>query len=364
MAYRYGCRYGEPETPLIKSTEDLIRVGLAVLLVVWCFHVLRPFLVPILWALVIAIVSYPVYRRLEAALRPRRTLAASLFTLLALVILTVPTVLLSDTLVASVEGLVAGLEQGTIQIPPPPPEVSQWPLIGSWLEPWWRRASQDFSSIPPTLAPHLKSVAAWLLAAATGAGLGLLQFIAAILIAGVLLARAEKDGELARTLAQRIAGDKGQKIFQTAEDTIRSVSRGILGVALIQSLLAGVGFLVMGVPAAGLWALLCLVLSVVQIGVFPVTAPVVLYVVATADWPTSVAFLIWSVFVSLIDNVLKPIFFGRGLDVPVFVIFVGAIGGLISFGVLGLFVGPVVLVVGYKLFMAWVHGFEEPGVAS
>ncbi|MCB1766576.1 MAG: AI-2E family transporter, partial [Candidatus Competibacteraceae bacterium] len=140
---------------------------------------------------------------------------------------------------------------------------------------------------------------------------------------------------------------------------VRSVTRGILGVALIQALLAGLGFMVMGVPGAGLWALLCLLLSVVQIGVIFVNLPIVLYVFSTADPIPAVLFLIWSIFVTLIDNILKPIVLGQGVDVPMAVIFVGAIGGFLSSGIIGLFVGAVVLVLGYKLFLAWLYPTPE-----
>jgi predicted PurR-regulated permease PerM len=142
-------------------------------------------------------------------------------------------------------------------------------------------------------------------------------------------------------------------------DTIRSVARGILGVAFLQSILAGLGFLAVGVPGAGLWALLCLLLAVVQIGIFPVVIPAVIYVFYTADTSTAVLFLVWGVLVSALDNVLKPMLLGRGVNVPMAVIFVGAIGGFLASGIVGLFIGSVILVLGYQLFMAWLYGTTE-----
>jgi predicted PurR-regulated permease PerM len=187
-----------------------------------------------------------------------------------------------------------------------------------------------------------------------------LQFIFAVAIAGVLLARAEAGKGAAEAVALRLAGERGRDFAALAEATVRSVTRGILGVALIQASLAGLGFLAVGVPAAGLWALIALLLSVVQVGVFPVVIPVLIYVFFTADTLTAVLFLIWSIFVGSIDNVLKPILLGRGVAVPMAVIFVGAIGGFLSSGIIGLFVGPVVLVLSYKLFLAWLYEAQVP----
>ena len=175
---------------------------------------------------------------------------------------------------------------------------------------------------------------------------------------GVLLASTQVAAQTARTFGARLAGDQGADFIDVAEATVRSVARGILGVALIQSLLAGLEFLVVGIPGAGLWALIALFFSVIQLGVFPVTIPIVIYVFATADIVTAVIFLIWSLFVGLIDNVLKPILLGRGVKVPMLIIFVGSIGGFISSGIIGLFTGAVVLALGYKLFLAWLDGTE------
>jgi predicted PurR-regulated permease PerM len=142
------------------------------------------------------------------------------------------------------------------------------------------------------------------------------------------------------------------------------VTRGILGVAVIQAILAGLGFLAAGVPAAGLWALIALILSVVQLGVFPVLIPVLIYLFFTADLLTTLLFLGWAVFVGSIDNVLKPILLGRGVAVPMWVVFIGAIGGLLSMGIIGLFIGPVVLVLGYTLFLAWLYEMKAPALAA
>jgi predicted PurR-regulated permease PerM len=343
-----------------RAVETAIRIGLLVLLVAWCYQIMEPFLVPLVWGMIIAIAAYPGFLRLSRGLGGRRVVSAVLMSVVLLTVLIVPAALLSGTLYEGVQGIADGVQEGRIRIPPPPPGVAEWPLIGEWLEGYWRRASENLESTLTGFAPQLRAAAKWLLAVAAGAGFGLLQFVFAVAIAGVLLARADAAKAAAQAIARRLAGERGSDLAALAEATVRSVTRGIIGVSLIQAGLAGLGFLAVGVPAAGLWALLALLLSVVQLGVFPVVVPIVIYVFATADPLTAVLFLVWSLFVGSIDNILKPILLGRGVAVPMVVVFLGAIGGFLSSGIVGLFVGPVVLVLSYKLFLAWLYESELP----
>jgi predicted PurR-regulated permease PerM len=344
------------------ALEATVRIGILVLLVAWCFSIVRPFFIPIAWGVIIAVSAYPGYVGLRRLLGGRSGLAATALVILGLVLLMVPAVMLSGTLVDTAQGLAKSFHEGTLAVPPPPDSVREWPLVGEGLSTFWSQASGNLAAAVERIAPQLKTVGSWLLSTAAGAGFGILQFIVAIIIAGVFLANATASGAFARALAVRLAGERGADFAELAEATVRSVTRGILGVALIQSILAGIGFMAIGLPGAGLWALLCLLLSTVQIGIFPITIPIVIYVLATADTGPAILFLIWSLFVGSIDNVLKPILLGRGAQVPMAVIFVGAIGGFITSGIIGLFVGAVVLVLGYKLFLAWLHDFPEgPG---
>jgi predicted PurR-regulated permease PerM len=252
------------------------------------------------------------------------------------------------------------LQQGTVDIPPPPESVAGWPLIGKPLSNFWHLASENLEEALGQLKPQIKALGAWLLSAAAGAGFGLLQFVLAIVIAGVLLPRGEKGHQAARAVATRFVGARGEEFLDLAESTVRSVARGILGVAVIQSVLAGVGFLVAGIPGAGLLALVCLLLSVIQVGPGLVLIPCVIYVFMTDSMLTAILFLVWNVFVGLLDNVLKPLLLGRGVKVPMLVIFIGAIGGFLSMGIIGLFVGSIVLVLGYTLLQAWLSEGETP----
>ena len=240
--------------------------------------------------------------------------------------------------------------------PPPPPEsIGSWPIVGEPLERFWRLASVNLAAALGEFKPQIAVVGQWLLSTVGELGLGILQFVVAIIIAGVLLANAQGGGQAARAIATRLAGERGADYAELVQATVRSVTRGILGVALIQSLLAGLGFLAVGVPGAGLLALVCLLLAVVQIGPAVVLIGTVIYVFSTADTFTAVIFLFWSIFVGLIDNVLKPVLLGRGVKVPMVVIFVGAIGGFLASGIIGLFVGAVVLALSFTLFKAWLQ---------
>lgn len=346
---------------LKRALETTIHIGVIVILVAWCFQIVQPFIIPIVWGIIIAVATYPGYCWLLTTLAERRRLAATLLTLFMLVALIVPSMMLTGTLVESVTALARDLGDGALTIPPPPQIIETWPVIGGRLTNFWSLASVNLQAALQQIAPQLKTFSAWLLSAAAGAGFALLQFIVAIVISGILLAYSENSYKVAHSIAIRLTGKRGPDFANLAETTIRSVARGILGVALFQSLLAGLGFLVAGVPAAGLWTLLCLLFSVIQIGVGVVIIPVLIYMFSTADTFTAVALLIWCIPVTLIDNILKPMLLGRGVKTPMIIIFIGAIGGFIASGIIGLFVGSVVLAFGYELFLTWL---DQDSIAS
>jgi predicted PurR-regulated permease PerM len=346
-----------------RAVEAAIRIGAIAGLIVWCFAISRPFLVPIVWGAIIAVAIFHGYEKLRSGLGGRRITAAVLITLLMLVLLVVPSILLGNSLASGARNVVNSFQSGELFIPLPPDRVAGWPLIGEPIAKAWTLASQNLEEALRQASPFLKGFGAWLLSAAAGAGLALFQFVLAILIAGALLANSAAAGRATRVVAERLAGERGLEFVGVAEQTVRSVASGILGVALIQALLAGLGFLVAGVPAAGLLTLICLVFGVIQLGVVIVLIPVVIYLFSTADTVTAVGFLIWAVLVAPVDNVLKPILLGRGVDVPMLVIFVGAIGGFLNAGIIGLFIGAVVLALGYKLFLAWLAQDSTPNTA-
>src|SRR5271170_2298732 len=338
-----------------RALEVTIHVGLVALLTAACLMILLPFLPLVAWGIIIAIAVFPAYRRLRSMVGERGKLAAILFTLLFLAILIVPIALLADTMVEGFQTLTVHIKDGTFAIPPPPANVATWPLVGAPLQKLWNTASTDLTGLLQSLAPKITTLVPGVLAASAGFALTVLQFVLSILLTGVLLANASGCATATRSLTNRLLGERGPEFEELAGSTIRSVTNGILGVAVIQSICAGLGFLVAGLPGAGLWTLVFLFAAVLQLG-GPVLILPVIYMFAIASTTKAIVFLIWCLFVALMDNVLKPMLLGRGVAVPIAVVFLGAIGGFIAVGIIGLFLGAIVLSVGYKLFLAWLEG--------
>ena len=348
------------EMPHLKrAVEVSIHLGLIFLLAAACLSILKPFIGVVAWGVIIAIAGYPGYCRLQKLLSGRAGFASILFTILLLSVLIVPIALLAQTLVDGFQSLAVRLRNETLSVPPPPPTIATWPIVGKPLNDLWRLASNNLPAALRSVAPQLKESANGLLSAAAGVGLSVLQFLVSILVAGFFLANSGQAAQVSRKFAIHLFGNKGAEYEALAGATVRSVTTGILGVALIQSLLAGLGFLVVRLPGAGLWALLFLIAAVLQVGGLTLI-PAVIYVFATRSTAMAVAFLIWCIVVALLDNVLKPLLLGRGVPVPIIVVFLGAIGGFLAMGIIGLFVGPIVLSVGYKLFLAWLDEDIEP----
>jgi predicted PurR-regulated permease PerM len=336
------------------ALEAVMKIALIALLIVWCFEIIHPFAVPILWGIIIAVGIFPIYGWVHHRVTRHGWLAATLITVALLLILVFPVVFLVTVLVDNLQVVSEHLRAGTLIVPPPPPEIKDWPVIGTPLEKAWSMAAENLEVAVQQIAPQLQAFVAPLLGAAATVGLNIVKFIVALVLAGVFLTYSEESYRLSRDIGRRLAGQQGVELVDLAEATMRSVVRGVLGVALIQSSAAGLGLVLAGIPLAGLWTVIVLVLCVVQIGPFLIMGPAVAYMFWTSDTLPAVLFMIWSICTVLIDNFLKPLLLGRGLDVPMIVIFMGAIGGLLMSGIIGLFVGAVVLALGYKVFNAWL----------
>ncbi|MBT3259917.1 MAG: AI-2E family transporter [Deltaproteobacteria bacterium] len=349
------------DKPLIaKTLEITIHVGLVVLVLFWCFRIAQPFIQIFVWGIIIAIAISPGYRWLNSVLGGRKKLAAALVTLLLLVIIIVPCVMFATSLVETAQKLSADFSEGSLRIPAPSEKVKSWPVIGQTLYNFWHLSSENLTAAVGQIAPHLKSLGLWLLNTAAGAGFAIVSFGIAILIAGVLLANETRGIQVARAISVRLAGERGTDLVKLSGATVRSVARGILGVALIQAILAGLGCLVAGVPGAGLWALIVLILAVIQLPTFIILAPIVIYVFYTTSMVPAILFAIWNLLVGGCDSFLKPLLMGRGVDVPMLVVFIGAIGGFILNGIVGLFIGAIILSLGFKLFEVWLdEGAKE-----
>lgn len=339
-----------------RSLEVVIKVGLAIGLVMWCFMIIKPFLMITLWSVILSVAVYPLFRWLRDALGNRRILASVIVTIALLLVIIIPIILLGGSLAEAVTYVKDKLMEGNNIVPPPSEEVKSWPVIGKQLHHLWDNAYRNLADFAMDYRAQILAGFSWFFSALTNAGMGLLMLLISIIVSGVLLIYAGQGGDAARRIAIRLMGAKGEEIIANAETTVRNVMRGILGVAFIQAFLVGVGFLVAGVPGAGLWALISFVLAIVQIGVGPVVLGVLIYAWIQMSTLTAILLTIYCILPLTIDNVLKPLLLGRKAPAPMLVVFLGAIGGFISFGTIGLFVGAVVLSLGYDLFLVWLRG--------
>ena len=346
--------------------DTLIRVGLIAVLALFCFQVFHPFLNLMLWSLILAITLYPLHGWFKRKLGASDGRAAVLIVLLAFALLMVPIYLLGMAMTESVHDAITMIRSGRFHLPPPAESVASWPLVGERLHALWLQAATDLSSLVKQFAPQLKGVSLALLSQLAGMGLGLLLFLAALIIAGIVMAYGEAGRRSSIQIASRIFGaDKGTRISVLCTATIRAVALGVVGIAFIQMLLVGVGFAVQGVPGAGLLALGVLLLGIMQIPATIITLPVIAFVFITEGASAgTIVFAIYVFVAGLADNVLKPLLLGRGVDVPMPVVLIGALGGMVTNGIIGLFIGPVVLAVGYQLFWQWVEAPPPESVAG
>ncbi|QNK01862.1 AI-2E family transporter [Dyella telluris] len=337
--------------------DVLIRAGLIAILTLFCFRIFYPFGSLMVWSLILAITLYPLHLRLRKKLGNKDGLTATVIVLIALIIIAVPTYLLGLALVESVEHGVDMVHSGSMHIPPPSDSVANWPLVGGKVYAFWSQASTDLTGLLQKFTPQLKGLGADLLGVATGVGMGLMIFIFALIISGIFMAYGEESKQSAIQIASRIFGQEtAPKITDLCSATIRAVAQGVVGIAFIQMLLVGVAFVLKGVPGAGLLALAVLLLGIMQLPATLITVPVIIFVFAKEGFTAgTIVFAVYVFIAGLADNVLKPLLLGRGVDVPMPVVLIGALGGMVTGGVIGLFIGPVVLAVGYQLFWRWVE---------
>ena len=350
--------YNPPNPPTIsfeKLVDIIIRLGVLLFLVGWCFTILSPFVLILIWAAVIAIALYPLYIFFLKMFRQRKGWASAVLTILMLSILIIPSWLVTQSLYEEVSNLRDLNKQGQLVIPPPGENTANWPSVAKPILDLWKLASEDLQEAMMKYSDQLKAGVAWLLSAVAGIGGGVLQFVASIIIAGVLLAYSTSVGNAATKIFIKLVGKNGENFASTTVITVRSVVKGILGVAVIQASMAGLGFFIAGVPYAGVWTVACLFFAVIQVGAGPVAIPVMIYMFSATDTLTAVLLAIWLVITLISDNILKPLLLGRGAPAPMLVVFLGAIGGFIASGILGLFLGAVILTLGYKLFMVWLE---------
>jgi predicted PurR-regulated permease PerM len=341
------------------SGEDVIqlaiRLGLLAFLIYWTFLLIQPFVPILAWSIVLTVAFYPVFDFLSKLLGDRPRLAATILTVINLAIVIGPATWLGLSALDGVKEIAGNLSAGNLVVPSPPEGVKNWPLIGPQLYELWNQASSNIRAVLREAAPYLKPLAGVMLAFAGNAGVGTLKFLLSVALAGFLFPYGSQLVAAGRGFLYRIVPEQSEHFLELGGATIRAVSQGVIGVAIIQSLLAGIGFKLAGIPSAGLLAFMVLLLTIVQIGAAIVMLPVIIWIWFDKDFTSALLLTILLVMVGLLDNVLKPLVMGRGLTTPALIIFVGVIGGTLAHGIVGLFIGPIILSLAWELTVAWIR---------
>jgi predicted PurR-regulated permease PerM len=337
--------------------DVFIRAGLIGVLVVLCYVIFAPFLTLMAWALILAVTLYPLHRSLARRLGGKQALAATILVLGGVLLIIAPTALLMDSFGTSIHDFVTAVQENTLKVPAPRERIRQWPLVGEQIYDFWSRAHTDLPALVQSMQPKIGELARRALSLVATIGLGLLQFLASFIIAGILMAYGEAGTRGSRAIFERvIGGDRGDAFARLCTATIRTVAQGVVGIAFVQAILVGLGLLIAGIPWAGVLAAITLVLSIAQVPALLVTLPVIAYIWASGEHGSgaAVVYTIILLLSGMADNVLKPFMLGRGVDAPMPVILLGALGGLATGGILGMFVGATLLALGYQIFTGWV----------
>jgi len=349
------------------TSRDLARNMLQVVflgaLVAGTFWILQPFLLASIWAATIVVATWPVMLFVQARLWGKRGLAVTVMTLALLLMLLVPLTLAITTIAYNADRIVGWANTlMTFRIPPPPGWISGLPVVGAWLADQWAQLTAiGLEGVSARLAPYASTVAGWSAARVGGVGMMLLQFLLTVVIAAILYAHGETAAAGVRRFARRLDGVRGEGVVDLSAQAVRAVALAVVVTAIVQSVLGGIGLVIVGVPFAPILTAIMLLGAVAQVGVGPVLIPAVGWLYWKGDSVWATVLLVWAVVVLSLDNFLRPLLIRKSADLPLLLIFTGVIGGLIAFGIIGLFIGPPVLAVAYTLTMAWLKDSEDPG---
>lgn len=343
---------------LARTSFLLLVIGGLIAAALW---IVKPFLPALVWAAMIVIATWPLLLRLQRRLWGRRWLAVSIMTFALLLAFVVPLALAIGTVVGNAGDIIAWTKSlATLELPAPPNWVQGLPLAGEAIATAWREmADAGWPALAKRLAPYTDDAVRWLLAELGGAGLIGGQLLLTVLLAAILYADGEAAAGRLRRFGARLAGKRGDAAVGLAGKAVRAVALGVVVTAFAQALAGGIGLVVAGVPFAGVLTALMFVLAVAQIGAVPVLAGAVAWLYWTGEIGVATALLAWAVAVGTLDNVLRPLLIRQGVDLPLLLVFAGVIGGLLGFGLIGIFVGPVVLAVAYTLLEDWMN--EDDG---
>jgi predicted PurR-regulated permease PerM len=347
--------------------DVLIRAGLIAVLAMLCYVVFAPFLTLMAWAIILAITLYPVHRSLARRIGGRQGLTATILVVAGMLLVIAPTALLMNSFGSSIQDFVGAVQNNTLKIPPPREGVQAWPFVGKKLYGVWSKAHTDLPGLVESLQPKIGELARKALSIVASIGIGMLQFLASVVVAGIVMAYGEAGTRGSRAIFARIIGrDRGDTFARLSTATIRAVAQGVIGIAFIQAILVGLALLVAGVPWAGVLAAITLVLSIAQVPALIIIIPAIAYIWSSGDYSSgaAIAYTIILLLSGMADNVLKPLMLGRGVDAPMPVILIGALGGMATGGILGMFVGATLLALGYQIFMAWVDTDPDAPAAA
>lgn len=347
-----------------KNIYDVsISLAFLALIIAWCLMILLPFVSILLWGLILALALAPLHRSVTNRLGGKKKLVSFIIVLIGLAIIIIPSWLFLDSIFDGVKDLKANFQAGTLTIPPPSEKVKTWPVFGPKLYAFWNSASVDLKQTIAENKDQLTGFGSKLVKGILSAGGGVFQMIISLIIAGILLVT-PGTGEAIRKFFRRLAGSRGDEFADMTYKTVGNVVKGILGVAFIQAFLVGIGFLLAGVPYAGLWTLLVLIMAILQVPPTLVVIPVVIFLFSILNPLPAILWTIYLLLAGISDNVLKPLLLGKGAPVPMLIIFLGVIGGFILSGFIGLFTGAIVLSIGYKLMVTWMNGTSKAEAAD
>jgi len=349
-----------------RPSWDVTRIQLAVVaiggLIAASFWVLRPFLPAVIWATMIVVATWPAMRAVQARLWGRRSLAVAVMTLAMLVAIVVPVAVAIVALVEHADDIVAWARSvAGLRLPAPPAWVRDLPLVGKRIVGEWQKTSSArLEDLAARVTPYLLDIVRWMISQAGSLVALFVQLLLTVAVSAVLYARGEAAAAAVLAFARRLAGEPGERVARLSAQAIRAVALGIVVTALVQSVIGGIGLAITGVPYPVLLTAVMFVLGVAQIGAWPVLVGAVIWLYWKDETLWGTVMLVWSVITGSLDNFVRPILIKRGADLPLLLIFAGVLGGLLAFGVIGLFVGPVVLAVSYTLVVAWVAEGDMP----
>ena len=338
--------------------DVLIRAAVILALVMLCYRVFAPFLTLTVWALILAVTLYPLHRAIADKLNGRQGVSATLLVLLGIALLVVPTAVLMNSLGDTVQDFIRNVQSNSLEIPRPPDSVATWPLVGKRIFETWSLAHNDLPRLVQSLQPKIGELARTALAFIASIAGALLLFMGSFILAGIFMAFGESGARACEAVMGRLAGkERGEQFTRLATATIRAVAQGVVGVALIQAILVGLCLLIAGIPWAGALAAIVLVLGIAQVPAVIVILPAIAYLWTRGDQGNAEAifYTVLLLVSGMADNVLKPLMLGRGVDVPMPVVLVGALGGMAAAGILGMFVGATLLALAYQIFRGWVE---------